>query len=240
MSLLYILRKSLKSFEEIERFTGTSAIAYGMLAERQSISSNPKVLLDIGCGKGNFMKALNEDMTEINFSSKIGVDVFLPSLLKAKKVYDNVVQADVRFLPFKDSSFDIVMANQIIEHLTKADGLQLLNDAERLSTEMLIITVPVGFNPKSHIEDDNPWQIHQSAWHPDEFKDRAFTVYGYAGARFLLAEKGEFKLKSKALELFLFMLARFTQLITRRLVTASFEMACIKLIKNSHSCVQAL
>jgi hypothetical protein len=57
--------------------------------------------------------------------------------------------------------------------LSKSDGLTLIKDLEQ------------------HLEDNNPWQAHKSAWHPDEFKMRGFKVYCYDGARFLKGERGE-------------------------------------------------
>jgi hypothetical protein len=129
---------------------------------------------------------------------------------------------------FRDASCDIVLASQIIEHLSKNDGLTLIKDLERISRGKIIITVPVGYNPKQHLEDDNPWQAHKSAWHPDEFKIRGFKVYGYDGARFLRGERGEFKIKSKMLMPFLFAISLLTQLVTRKFVSASYQMLCIK------------
>jgi len=43
--------------------------------------------------------------------------------------------------------------------------------------EKNIITVPVSYNPKQRLEDDNPWQAHKSAWHPDEFKIRGLWLW---------------------------------------------------------------
>lgn len=192
------IRKSWQFLEKLASFSGTKAILHYISTENHHVSNNRKVILDVGCGKGGLMKSLlDADKQVATVSSTVGLDIFLPSLLTAKKVYDNVLRCDVRFLPFRDVSFDIVIASQIIEHLTKDDGLRLLTNLERVSKEMVIITVPVGYNSKQHLEDENPWQIHQSAWNPDEFKTRGYTVYGYAGARFLLGEKGEFKVKSK-------------------------------------------
>jgi len=158
----------------------------------------------------------------------IGLDVFLPYLFRAKGVYNDVVRCDVRFLPFKESSCDMIMANQIMEHLAKNDALRLVKDLEKVARGTIIITVPVGYSPKNHLEDSNPWQAHKSSWHPDEFKKRGFEVYGYRGARFLRGERSEFKIKSRITVPFLIMLSLLTQPITYKFVTASYQIICFK------------
>jgi len=229
---LYI-RKLLQLLEKRTYLQAIDAILHYISTADNHVSSSSKILLDVGCGKGNLAKSLvNVDKPVLAVSYTLGIDIFLPSLLIAKKVYDDVLRCDIRFLPFRDASCDIVLASQIIEHLSKNDGLTLIKDLERISKGKIIITVPVGYNPKRHLEDDDPWQIHKSAWHPDEFKTRGFKVYGYAGARFLLGERGEFKIKSRMFAPFLFAMILLTQLITRKFVTASYQMLCIKNVKH--------
>lgn len=192
-------------------------------------SSSSKVILDVGCGKGDFMKSLlNLDNPLFTDSYTVGLDIFFPYLFSAKEVYNDVLRCDVRFLPFKEVSCDMIIATETIEHLEKKDGLTLMKEFERISRETIIITAPVGYNPKQNLEDDNPWQVHKSTWHPYEFKKRGFKVYGCNGAHFLRGERGEFKIKSKAFVPFLFALSLLTQFFTQKLVTASYQMLCIK------------
>jgi SAM-dependent methyltransferase len=185
------------------------------------------VILDVGCGKGNTVKTLLLlNRTVFTASYKIGLDIFLPYLFSAKKIYDDVLRCDIRYLPIKDSSCDIVIANQVIEHLDKNDGFKLMQSLERVSREIILITTPVGYNPKQDLEDNNPWQVHKSTWHPDDFKKHGYKVNGYSGACFLLSERGRYKIKS--VSPFLFVLSLITQFITRKLVIASYQMLCIK------------
>ncbi|MDI6847756.1 MAG: methyltransferase domain-containing protein [Candidatus Bathyarchaeia archaeon] len=152
--------------------------------------SNPKKILDVGCGKGEFMRSLQKigKPLMVTFQT-IGLDIFLPYLLKTKKEYNEVILCDARFLPIADDSCDVVIASQIIEHLEKKEGLKLIVDLERISKGIVAITVPVGYSPKQHLEDNNPWQQHKSGWHPDEFKKRGFKVYGYGGLVSFLARE---------------------------------------------------
>lgn len=195
---------------------------------------SPKKILDVGCGKGDIVRSLQKPRKPpmVSFQT-IGLDIYLPYLLKTKKEYNEAILCDARFLPLAIDSCDVVIASQIIEHLEKKEGLKLIADLERISKGIIAITVPVGYSQKQHLEDSNPWQQHKSGWHPDEFKTRGFIVSGHLGARFLRGERAEFKINSKASKPLFFMLSLLTQLITKRFVTASFEMVCIK------KCVEA-
>jgi hypothetical protein len=203
-----------------------------MVSENIFITS--KVIIDVGCGKGNLIKSqFDIDDLMLVHSCSVGLDIFVPSLLEARKIYDNVVHCDVRYLPLRSASGDIVFATQILEHLEKNDGFNLIRDIEKISRKIIIISIPVGENPKQHLEDDNFWQAHISSWHPDEFKAMGFKVYGYEGARFFRGEQGSYRIKLKILAPFQYLFSLLTQLITFKLVTVSYQMLCLK-IKNVH------
>jgi SAM-dependent methyltransferase len=223
------IRKFSRFIEKLIGISGTTAILSNVpISVTQNISRN-QIFLDVGCGKGDLTRSifsLNKPSPKVPYA--IGLDIFIPSLLAAKRVYDNVLRCDIRFLPFRAESCDIVLASQVIEHLTKPDGVNLMKGLESVSKGTIIITVPVGHNPKEHIEDYNPWQTHRSAWYPDEFKRHGFRVYGYAGARFLFGERGKYMLKARIFWPLFYTLSLLTQCVTRWLVTASYQMLCIK------------
>lgn len=74
-------------------------------------------------------------------------------------------------------SFDCVTAFDVIEHMTKADGLQFLMQAEVVARKQIILNTPLGFYPQNY---DDPslliggrpglhWQTHLSGWQPEDF-----------------------------------------------------------------------
>lgn len=145
-------------------------------------------VVDVGCGKGRFygrLKIIDRvlGLGKINSAYSIGFDIYLPYLRVAKKVYDDAVLCDVRFLPLRPKCCDVVFATEVIEHLDKRHGYRLLADLHAIARKQILVTTPVGWNPKHHLEDGNPWQAHRSWWYPSEFRKLGFKVRGFGGLR---------------------------------------------------------
>lgn len=92
-----------------------------------------KTILDVGCGNGHITNALPETI------KVVGLDASKEAL---KHVRREKVIGDITALPFKDSSFDLVMANDVIEHLEDAERKRGLNELARVAAKYIIITVP--------------------------------------------------------------------------------------------------
>lgn len=76
-------------------------------------------ILDIGCGDGEWTSRYAQ---VIGTSKVYGIEVDEDSARQAENNGVTVVQADLATgLPFKDSTFDLVHANQVIEHLCDTD-----------------------------------------------------------------------------------------------------------------------
>ena len=153
---------------------------------------NCKTLLDVGCGANSPVQTFNKNL------HCVGIDAFLPSIerSKQKKIHNEYVQADVLEIgdTFEASSFDIVVALDLVEHLEKADGLRLLDMMEVIASKKVIIYTPNGFLRQGDRE-SNPWQVHLSGWTPEEFVKRGYKVYGVNGIRSLRGEFAKPKLK---------------------------------------------
>jgi len=116
-------------------------ITYNLNAPKQSQTIlnalNPQYdysLLDLGCGSGGTLEASSE-----NYKTIVGVDIALRWLVIANKrlteqgIEANLICADVENLPFKSSSFDHIIANDLIEHvydisMTSREITNTLND----------------------------------------------------------------------------------------------------------------
>ncbi len=94
-------------------------------------------ILDIGCGDGVLLSLISN-------GSLYGVDLDQTSLdFAATKVKAKLIQAPATTLPFKDNFFDIVLATEIIEHVTRPE--KLIQEAKRILKPdgYLILSTPV-------------------------------------------------------------------------------------------------
>ena len=68
----------------------------------------------------------------------VGFDLHKPCVKYCKwhRVYDDIVFADARHLPFRMKSFDVVMATEIVEHLDREDGEIFLDSIDELCHEV--------------------------------------------------------------------------------------------------------
>jgi SAM-dependent methyltransferase len=145
-----------------------------------------KTILDVGCGKGEPMKFINRRK---QFYAA-GTDIFEPYLREAKQqqVHDEYIRCDVRRLPFKSKSFDIVLCLEVLEHLEKEAGEELLQAMEGLARRQVLLTTPVGkYSQKPY--DGNPSQEHRHIWHPAELKEKGYQAVTL-GLRDLGGEEG--------------------------------------------------
>ncbi len=88
-------------------------------------------------------------MASINWGGRlevVGIDIFKSYLdeAKGKGVYQELILGDVRHLPLKDKSFDVVICMEVLEHLEKVDGEKLLGELERVAKRQVLLSTPVG------------------------------------------------------------------------------------------------
>lgn len=139
-------------------------------------------VLDVGCGSRSPLAMLSPR------PFAVGIDSHLPSLQasKAAGIHDEVAVGDALELvdTFGMDSFDAVIAMDVIEHLPKEQGWELLRQMETVARRRVIVFTPNGFLPqvRSAVE-ANPAQEHVSGWTASEFRDRGYTVTGINGWR---------------------------------------------------------
>lgn len=95
-------------------------------------------ILDIGCGIGYFFFLLKDKGYSV-----IGMDSDVSSL-KTARSYQNgkFICADIRNLPFKNESFTVLLASEVLEHLP-SEGAAVAELYRTLAKNgMLLVTVP--------------------------------------------------------------------------------------------------
>lgn len=78
---------------------------------------------------------------------------------------------------FPDASVDTVITMDVIEHLTKSEGIELLKRTVKKARRQVVIFTPLGFMPQEAPEgmkdgwwlSGAEWQKHKSGWLPEDF-----------------------------------------------------------------------
>jgi 2-polyprenyl-3-methyl-5-hydroxy-6-metoxy-1,4-benzoquinol methylase len=98
-------------------------------------------LLDLGCGQGLFTNSFKNEFTNYDV---YGLDHSITAIEFANSNFDNIdfVVADAYYPPFEDEYFDIIVCNNIWEHVP--DPLNMLNAIRRIlkPNGQLIISTP--------------------------------------------------------------------------------------------------
>lgn len=136
--------------------------------------------VDLGCG-------VHSLLSRCGLRRTLGVDAFQPYLdmCRANHVHSDYLQANVQDLKLNPSSFDVVLASEVIEHLPRAEGEAFIRKAEGWARKLVIFTTPNGFLRQSATL-DNEKQSHLSGWTVEDFRSRGFRVYGMSGIKYVL------------------------------------------------------
>jgi GT2 family glycosyltransferase len=185
--------------------------------------SGCETVLDLGCGP-------HSPIHRCNIPFSVGVELFEPSLVESKRkgIHSQYLRADIRQIEFRPKSFDAVIAVEVLEHLTKQEGTELLIKMERWARKKIIITTPNEYLWQGTYE-NNPLQEHKSGWDVKELSGLGFKVRGMAGWRRLRGHKASVKYKPP------FLWARIsdlTQKITYHYPKLAFQLLAIKRIDH--------
>lgn len=185
-------------------------------------------LLDVGCGVDSPVQYLQKDMR------RVGVDVFAPAIEESKRrgIHSeyhemNIGDIGTKFAPL---SFDCVLASDVIEHVTKEDGLKLIQNMELLAKHKVIIFTPRGFVPQDEHE-GNPWQKHLSGWEVKEMQGYGYHVIGISGLKavwnikFLWSKREDANIFVRILRK---ILVDITQLYARNHPEHAYQIMCVK------------
>ena len=134
-------------------------------------------VLELGCGK-NSLLVRSGIIKQLRVT---GVDIFEPyvKLHNSDGLYESCIQADITKIDFRPNQFDAVVCMDVLEHISKADGVKLLGKMKAWGRKV-IITTPNGTVPGIP-SDGNIHQEHQSGWFAKELEEYGYTVHGASG-----------------------------------------------------------
>ena len=127
-------------------------------------------ILDVGVGSGTYVKLIKEDSNICAKSNWVGVEAWKPYIEKYNLLsrYNTIINQDIRNLNWKDiKTFDVAIAGDVLEHITKDDAIRLVDEILNISTH-LIISIPIVHMPQDEYE-GNPFEVHvKDDWSHDE------------------------------------------------------------------------
>lgn len=137
-------------------------MAHSYPENRQTIISalkeiNPKRILDIGIGAGDYAPLIKEAFPEVYL---IGVDVWEEYKTDQWNLYDEIIIGDMRELDFP--VVDLTLFIDSLEHIEKEDAYKVLG---KLKNDALI-SIPINY-----IQPDNVdfYDKHRSEWTINDF-----------------------------------------------------------------------
>ena len=143
--------------------------------------------LDVGCGESSRLSAFRPSITTV------GVDAHPQAVEAARRngAHDHYVLADMLeedaeslLGRFGGRKFDLVTLFDIIEHLPKRRGFELLERCEQLTDKFVLVQTPNGFLEQGP-EHDNEHQRHLSGWFAHDFEGLGYKVHGSTGTKYL-------------------------------------------------------
>lgn len=132
-------------------FQGRKKIIFRMIKHYNLLNHGKARVLDIGCGTGLILEALAEQ------GFAMGLDFSFKALqFSRQRNLKNLIRGNVKNIPVKDSSVDLVVALDLLEHIEDDQGL--LDEIQRVLKPggYLLSTVP------AH---QSLWSEHDEALH---------------------------------------------------------------------------
>lgn len=160
---------------------------------------NPTSILDIGIGFGKYGFLLREylDVHKLcngfsnnlsdNFRTRIdGIEIYAKYISQIQRnIYDQIYIGNASEIIDSLESYEIILLLDVIEHLSKKEGENLLKKLSRKASKALIVSTPP-YNYEQCALYNNCHETHKSVWIPDDFKEYKNKKYKLFGGITLL------------------------------------------------------
>jgi hypothetical protein len=138
---------------------------------------NPSSVLDIGVGDGRWGFIVREclEIFKLRYnkedwkSTLDGIEIFELYIKEYHRYfYNNIFIGDATILIDNVNKYDLIIANDIIEHLDKIKGLEFIEKLKK-KCDWLFITIPLGDRWPQGKVFDNEFEEHKSIWFEEDF-----------------------------------------------------------------------
>jgi glycosyltransferase involved in cell wall biosynthesis len=121
---------------------------------------NPQSILDMGVGSGFYGEIIKRAMPDTKID---GIEIFPKYKNRMWDNYDHITEADIRTAELGE--YDLYLMIDIIEHMTKEEGLELL----RKIKGPVIVSTPIDYDQDE--VDGNVYQKHLYKWKLEDFSE---------------------------------------------------------------------
>lgn len=136
----------------------------------QAHASDIQVVVDIGPGSGTYVKLIREEAQCCVNAKWIGIEIWAPYIkqFKLEQRYDQIINADVRTVDWNELNPSVVIAGDVLEHMTKEDAIALVDRILSVA-QTLIVSIPIRYMPQDEHAYENPHEAHiKDDWTHDE------------------------------------------------------------------------
>lgn len=130
---------------------------------------DPSRVLDIGCGVGTYSMLAKQEHQHWT-----GLEVFYPYVTQyaLNDKYDRIVIGDARYIDYYKLRsvgvfFDLIIAADMLEHMTKDQAKELISDL-LTHCRHLLICFPVEHQEQHAGDEGNDFETHVDHWQYDE------------------------------------------------------------------------
>ena len=130
-------------------------------------------VLDIGTGEGTYFVLLGRPDKVLNHAHWTGIEVWQPNIERfgLRNLYHQLIEDDARTVDYDNlGPFDLVIAGDVLEHMTKEEAITLVDNVMR-NSKRLIISIPIVHYPQDEAG-GNPYQRHVK----DDWSDEEMTA----------------------------------------------------------------
>lgn len=175
------LEKNINSLRK-SRFFGAvfHTLDYCLQKELEDCES----VLDLGCGPSSPLKNCK------NVKYSIGIEAFIPYLKESqeRQIHSEYINKKIEEVDFQENSFDAIIMTEVLEHMSKGAGEELLRKAEKWAKKKIVLSTPNGYFPMDGV-DENIYQKHLSGWSIEDLKTIGYKVKGLSGAKIMYSGK---------------------------------------------------